>query len=130
MQIRLTSILVDDQEKALRFYTDVLGFVRKTDLPMGEHRWLTVTAPEGAEGVELVLEPTAFAPAAAYQQALFDAGIPATAFLTHDLAAEYERLSAGGVRFRSGPTAAGPNTAALFEDTCGNLISLVEPGPA
>src|SRR5688572_263623 len=127
MQIRLVSLLVDDQDKALRFYTQALGFQPANDIPMGAFRWLTVTAPEGAQGVELVLEPTAFGPARTYQQALFDAGIPATAFLTDDIHAEYQRLSAAGVRFRGEPTAAGPITTVLFEDTCGNLINLVQP---
>jgi catechol 2,3-dioxygenase-like lactoylglutathione lyase family enzyme len=93
MQIKLSSIMVDDQDKALRFYTAVVGFVKQTDMPMGPFRWLTVTSPEGAEGVELVLEPIGFPPAWAYQKALFDAGIPAMAFLTNDINAEYQRLA-------------------------------------
>ena len=92
MQIRLTSVMVDDQDKALRFYTSVLGFVKKVDMPMGPFRWLTVTAPEGAEGVELVLEPMGFEPAKDFQKALFGAGIPATAFITRDIQAEYLSL--------------------------------------
>jgi catechol 2,3-dioxygenase-like lactoylglutathione lyase family enzyme len=127
MQIRLTSVMVDDQEKALQFYTSTLGFVKKEDMPMGPFRWLTVTSPEGAEGVELVLEPMAFPPAKAYQKALFEAGIPATAFLTKDIQAEYLRLKAAGVVFRGEPKAMGPITAVTFEDTCGNLINLVQP---
>ena len=127
MEIRLASITVDDQDKALQFYTEKLGFVKKHDIPMGPFRWLTVTAPEGAEGVELVLEPLGFPPAITYQQALFAAGIPATAFLTRDIQAEYERLKAAGVVFRGAPAAMGPITAVLFEDTCGNLINLVQP---
>ncbi len=127
VQIRLSSILVDDQEKALAFYTNVLGFQKKEDIPMGPHRWLTVTSPEGAEGVELVLEPTAFEPARVYQRALCDAGIPATAFLTDDVHGEYARLKERGVLFRGEPTAAGPVTVVLFEDTCGNLLNLVQP---
>ncbi len=114
MQIRLASVMVDDQEKALRFYTTVLGFVKNKDIPMGPFRWLTVSSPEGAEGVELVLEPMAF-------------GIPATAFLTNDIQAEHRRLKALGVNFRGEPKSMGPITAALFEDTCGNLINLVQP---
>src|SRR5512139_837814 len=103
MQIRLSSVMVDNQEKALKFYTDKLGFVKKNDIPMGEYRWLTVTAPDGAEGVELVLEPLGFPPAKTYQKALFDAGIPATAFLTDNIQREYQQLKQRGVNFRSEP---------------------------
>jgi catechol 2,3-dioxygenase-like lactoylglutathione lyase family enzyme len=127
MQIRLASLMVDDQDKALNFYTGVLGFLKDKDIPMGPFRWLTVTAPEGAEGVELVLEPTAFPPAQVFQKALFDAGIPATAFITTDVHAEYQRLKNAGVVFRSEPQSMGSITAVLFEDTCGNLINLVQP---
>ncbi|MGH9747976.1 MAG: VOC family protein [Candidatus Acidiferrales bacterium] len=127
MQIRLASVMVQTQDDALRFYTTILGFVKKNDIPMGPFRWLTVTAPEGAEGVELVLEPMGFAPAAAYQKALFDAGIPATAFLTSNIQSEYQRLRSLGVMFRGEPKNMGPITAVLFEDTCGNLINLVQP---
>ncbi len=127
MQIRLASVMVDDQDKAIDFYTNVVGFVKSKDIPMGTFRWLTVTAPEGADGVELVLEPLGFPPAKAYQQALYDAGIPATAFMTHDIAAEYQRLRERGVKFRSEPRSFGPILSALFEDTCGNLINLVQP---
>jgi catechol 2,3-dioxygenase-like lactoylglutathione lyase family enzyme len=130
MQIRLASVFVQDQEQALRFYTTVLGFNKHEDVAMGEYRWLTVVSPEGAEGVELVLEPMAFPPAREFQQALFEAGIPATAFMTTDIAAEYRRLKELGVTFRSEPQAMGPITAVLFEDTCGNLINLVQPAPA
>ena len=129
MQIRLASVTVDDQDKALRFYTQVLGFQLANDIPMGEFRWLTVSAPEGAQGVELVLEPMGFAPARDYQRALYEAGIPATAFLTDDIQAEAARLRAAGVVFRSEPTPMGAITTALFEDTCGNLINLVQPPP-
>jgi catechol 2,3-dioxygenase-like lactoylglutathione lyase family enzyme len=127
MQIRLASVTVDDQDKALRFYTEVLGFVKKHDIPMGPFRWLTVTAPEGAEGVELVLEPLGFAPACTYQQALFAAGIPATAFISADVQTEYQRLKTAGVNFRSEPQSMGAITAVIFEDGCGNLINLVQP---
>ena len=127
MQIKLANILVADQEHALRFYTSVLGFVKKTDLPMGPFRWLTVTSPEGIDGVELVLEPMGFQPAQVYQKALFDAGIPATAFITRDIQAEYDRLKKLGVQFRGQPQSMGPISAVLFEDTCGNLINLVQP---
>ena len=127
MQITLSSILVDDQDRALRFYTDVLGFQKKHDIPMGEFRWITVTSPEGAAGVQLVLEPMGFPPARVYQKALFDAGIPATAFISQDLEPEVRRLEARGVRFRGAPRKAGPVTTVLFEDTCGNLVNLVQP---
>jgi catechol 2,3-dioxygenase-like lactoylglutathione lyase family enzyme len=127
MQIKLASIMVDDQDKALHFYTAIVGFVKKEDIPMGPFRWLTVTSPEGAAGVELVLEPMGFPPAQAYQKALFDAGIPATAFITMNVNAECQRLKALGVVFRGEPCNMGPITAVLFEDTCGNLINLVQP---
>lgn len=127
MQIKLASVLVDDQEKALQFYTTQLGFVKDKDIPMGTFRWLTVNSPEGAEGVELVLEPMAFPPSAVYQRALFEAGIPATAFITQDIAGEYARLKAKGVQFRGEPTRMGPVIVVLLEDTCGNLINLVQP---
>lgn len=127
MQITLTSLMVENQEKALAFYTDIIGFEKKHDIPMGEFRWLTVTAPEGLTGVELVLEPMAFPPARTYQKALYEAGIPATAFITKDIAGEYMRLKKLGVKFRGEPVSAGPVTVVLFEDTCGNLINLVQP---
>jgi len=127
VQIRLVSILVEDQDRALAFYTSVLGFQKKNDIPMGEFRWLTVTSPEGAAGVELVLEPMAFPPARTYQKALFEAGIPATAFMTADISAEFQKLKALGVKFRGEPANMGPVTVVLFEDTCGNLINLVQP---
>ena len=127
MQITLSSVMVNDQDKALRFYTDVLGFVKKTDIPMGEFRWLTVASPEGVDGVELVLEPMGFPPANTYQRALLYAGIPLTAFLTKDIHDEYKRLQVRGVNFRGEPRKMGPITAVLFEDTCGNLINLVQP---
>jgi predicted enzyme related to lactoylglutathione lyase len=127
MQITLASIFVEDQDRALRFYTEVLGFQKKHDIPMGKFRWLTVISPEGIAGVELVLEPMAFPPARIYQKALYDAGIPATAFMSADIQTEYQRLKARGVRFRGEPTPMGPVTVVLFEDTCGNLINLVQP---
>jgi len=127
MQIKFVSITVEDQESALRFYTSVLGFEKMADLPMGEYRWLTVTSPDGIEGVELVLEPLGFPPARDYQKALFEAGIPATAFITKDIAAEVERLKARGVKFRGEPQDMGPIKVVVFEDTCGNLINLVQP---
>jgi len=127
MQIKFVSITVEDQESALQFYTSVLGFEKMADIPMGEYRWLTVTSPDGIEGVELVLEPLGFPPARAYQKALFEAGIPATAFTTKDIAAEVERLKARGVKFRGEPQDMGPIKVVVFEDTCGNLINLVQP---
>jgi len=127
MQIKFVSITVEDQESALRFYTSVLGFEKMADIPMGEYRWLTVTSPDGIEGVELVLEPLGFPPARDYQKALFEAGIPATAFITKDIAAEVERLKARGVKFRGEPQDMGPIKVVVFEDTCGNLINLVQP---
>jgi catechol 2,3-dioxygenase-like lactoylglutathione lyase family enzyme len=127
MRISLSSILVDNQDKALEFYTNSLGFKKMADIDMGAFRWLTVVSPEGAEGVEVVLEPIAFPPAKTYQQALFEAGIPQTAFLTDDIEAEYQRLKDKGVVFRNAPVAIGPIISTLFEDTCGNLINLVQP---
>lgn len=127
MQIKFVSVMVEDQDRALEFYTSALGFRKMADIPLGEYRWLTVTSPEGMPGVELVLEPMGFPPARVYQKALYDAGIPATAFVTPDIAAEVARLKERGVRFRGEPAKMGPITAVLFEDTCGNLINLVQP---
>jgi catechol 2,3-dioxygenase-like lactoylglutathione lyase family enzyme len=128
MQIKFASVLVDDLDKALRFYTTILGFTKMADIPMGPMRWLTVASPDGLEGVELNFRPTAaFAPAATYQKALFDAGIPAAGFITRDVAADFERLKGLGVRFRGEPKNMGPIIAVLFDDTCGNLINLVQP---
>ena len=127
MQIKFVSVMVQDQERALRFYTDVLGFVKAEDVPIGEYRWLTVTSPDGVDGVELVLEPLAFPPALEYQKALYDAGVPATAFVTSDIHGEVERLTAAGVEFRGEPVDMGSVTGVMFEDTCGNLIHLVQP---
>ena len=128
MRVSLSSILVDDQEKALKFYTEKLGFVKKTDMPVGDFRWLTVVSPNGPEGIELVLEPMAFQPARVYQKALFEAGIPLTAFISDDIQGEYDLLKQRGVSFRSEPQKMGTITSVLFEDTCGNLINLVQPG--
>ncbi|MGH8249804.1 MAG: VOC family protein [Steroidobacteraceae bacterium] len=127
MQIKFCSIMVDDQDKALRFYTDVVGFVKQEDIPLGPYRWLTVTSPEGVPEAELVLEPMGFPPAKAYQKALFDAGIPATAFITRDIQAESKRLADKGVKLRGKPQTMGAIIAVAFEDTCGNLIQLVQP---
>jgi catechol 2,3-dioxygenase-like lactoylglutathione lyase family enzyme len=127
MRINLTSVMVDDQSKALKFYTEVLGFVTKVDQPMGgEHRWLTVVSPQAPEGTQLLLEPMGFPPARVYQKALFDAGIPLTSFAVDDCQAEYERMSKLGVVFRGEPKKMGPVTVVSFEDTCGNLIMMVQ----
>ena len=127
MRINLSSIMVNDQDKALKFYTEKLGFNKKTDLSVGEYRWLTVTSPDGPAGVELVLEPMAFPPAREYQKALYEAGIPIIAFLSDDIKTEYQILKQRGVIFRSEPRTLGTITSVLFEDTCGNLINLVQP---
>lgn len=124
MQITLTSVFVDDQEKALRFYTDVLGFVAKNDVPMGEHRWLTVVSPEQPDGVELVLEPDEHPAAQAYKQGLVADGIPYNSFTVPDVQQEYDRLTALGVRFTQPPTQMGPVTTAVLDDTCGNLLQI------
>ena len=126
MKIKLTSVLVDDQEKALKFYTETLGFVKKRDIPMGEHKWLTVVSKEEQDGVELVLEPMGFPPARTYQKALFEAGIPLTAFQVTDLEQEYQRLCKAGVSFSMAPTAMGPTKLAVFNDTCGNNIQIFQ----
>lgn len=127
MKINLTSVLVDDQTKALRFYTDVLGFVKKTDVPLGDHRWLTVVSPEQPDGVELVLEPDAHPAARTFKEALVSDGIPFTSFAVGDAQAEFERLSSMGVVFTQPPSAMGPVTTAVFDDTCGNLIQIASP---
>ncbi len=126
IKINVTSVMVDDQAKALTFYTEALGFEKKHDVPVGEYRWLTVTAPAGAHGMELLLEPNAFPAAKVYQKALFEAGIPATSFGVDDIQKEYERMTKQGVVFRGPPTPMGPVTTAIFEDTCGNLIMLTQ----
>lgn len=126
MKITLCSVLVDDQEKALRFYTEVLGFVKKTDFPVGEFRWLTVVSAEGHDDVELVLEPNALPVARTFQEAIFQQGIPATSFAVDDMQKEYERLIGKGVVFRIEPTKTEGPMIAMFEDTCGNLIQLYQ----
>ncbi len=127
MQLKFISVLVDDQEKALQFYTTKLGFTKMADIPMGNFRWLTVISPEGLAGVELVLEPMGFEPAAVYQKALYDGGKPALALVSRDIQVEYKRLAARGVTFRSAPQNFGALLSAVFEDTCGNLVNLVQP---
>lgn len=126
VKISVTSVLVNDQDRALRFYTDVLGFRAKHDVPMGGHRWITVVSPEAPDGTELVLEPDEHPAARPFKEALVADGIPFTMFTVDDLRAEYERLRALGVRFTQEPTAMGPVTTAVLDDTCGNLIQLVE----
>lgn len=126
MHIRLTSVMVDDQEKALRFYTDVLGFRKKRDFPVGEYRWITVTSPDGPDTVELALEPNAHPAAKTFQQTMFAEGIPLAAFEVDDLPAEFARLSARRVAFTKPPTPAGPVMLAVFADGCGNLIQIYQ----
>jgi catechol 2,3-dioxygenase-like lactoylglutathione lyase family enzyme len=126
MKITLTSVLVDDQAKALRFYTDVLGFAKKTDVPLGEHRWLTVVSPDSPDGPELVLEPDEHPAARPFKDALVRDGIPFTSFAVDDVHAEFARLTARGVRFTQQPTSMGPVTTAVLDDTCGNLIQIAQ----
>ena len=127
MRIKLTSIMVDDQDKALRFYTEVLGFRKKHDIPVGEYRWITVTSPEGPDDLELALEPNANPAGKTFQEAMFSQGIPLTAFEVTDIASEFARLMQKGVAFTLQPTPAGAVTIAVFADTCGNLIQLYQP---
>ena len=124
MRINLTSVFVDDQDKALRFYTEVLGFLKKTEVPLGEHRWLTVVSPDEPDGVELVLEPDAHPAVGPYRAALVADGIPATSFAVDDVRAEAERLRKLGVVFTQEPVEMGPVTTAVLDDTCGNLIQI------
>ena len=126
MRIHLSSVFVDDQDRALRFYTEVLGFVKKTEVPVGADRWLTVVSPEDPEGVELLLEPAGHPAVKPYRAALVEDGIPATAFAVEDVRAEFDRLSALGVRFTQEPLDMGPVTTAVLDDTCGNLIQIVQ----
>ncbi len=126
MRIYVTSVLVDDQDKALAFYTDVLGFVKKTEIPLGEARWLTVVSPDDPNGTELLLEPDGHPAARPFKRALVEDGIPFTSFAVDDVQAEFERLRARGVRFTQEPTEMGGVTMAVFDDTCGNLIQIVQ----
>ena len=126
MKIQLTSVFVDDQDKALKFYVDVLGFVKKEDMPVGEFKWLTVVSPEAPDDIELLLEPNNNPAAKTYQQAIFDQEIPAAAFAVDDIHQEYERLKEQGVVFTMEPTESGPAILAVFNDTCGNLIQLYQ----
>jgi catechol 2,3-dioxygenase-like lactoylglutathione lyase family enzyme len=126
MRIVVTSVLVDDQDKALRFYTDVLGFVKKTEVPLGAHRWLTVVSPDDPDGVELVLEPDEHPAVRPFKQAIVADGIPFTSFGVKDVNAEYKRLMAAGVRFTQPPVDLGPVATAVLDDTCGNLIQIAQ----
>ena len=126
MRIYITSVLVDDQDKALRFYTDILGFQKKHDIPLGEARWLTVVAPNQPEGPELLLEPDSHPAAKPFKAALVADGIPATAFAVEDVHAEFQRLHGLGVRFTQDPADMGAVTTAVFDDTCGNLIQIAK----
>lgn len=128
MLINLTSVLVDDQARALAFYTDVLGFLPKIDVPLGEDRWLTVVSPEDPDGTELLLEPSGHPAAGPFKEALVADGIPYTSFAVDAVQAEYERLVALGVRFTQPPTQMGSVTTAVFDDTCGNLIQIASSG--
>ena len=126
MKIKLSSVFVDDQDKALKFYTEVLGFAKKADLPAGEFRWLSVASPESPDEIELLLEPNAHAAAKTYQKAIYGDGIPATTLFVDDIQAEHERMKELGVAFTMEPKEMGPVTVAIFDDTCGNLIQLVQ----
>lgn len=124
MRIHLTSVFVDDQEKAARFYTGVLGFVKKHDVPVGDDRWLTVVSPEDPDGTELLLEPSGHPAVQPYKTALVADGIPVASFAVEDVTAEFDRLRELGVTFTQEPTEMGPVTTAVFDDTCGNLIQI------
>lgn len=124
MRIKLTSVFVKDQEKAIQFYTGTLGFVKKSDISAGEYRWLTVVSPEEPDGTQLVLEPNNNPAARSYQEAIFTQGIPSANFFVDDIQKEYDRLKKMGVAFKSSPTKAGPAMISVFEDTCGNLIQI------
>ncbi|MQA32767.1 VOC family protein [Modestobacter roseus] len=124
MRITTMSVLVDDQARALRFYTEVLGFVTKQEIPLGEHSWLTVASPEDPDGTQISLEPDEHPAARPFKEALVADGIPFTSFGVDDVAAEYERLTALGVRFTQPPTDMGPVTTAVLDDTCGNLLQI------
>lgn len=126
MKIILTSVFVNDQDKALSFYTEKLGFVKKNDIPVGEFKWLTVVSPDDQDGIELLLEPNDNPVAQAYQKGLFEQGIPAASFGVEDVKAEYERLKERGIRFSMEPTKMGQVTVAVFDDTCGNLIQVMQ----
>jgi catechol 2,3-dioxygenase-like lactoylglutathione lyase family enzyme len=126
LKIVVTSVLVDDQEKALQFYTNVLGFEKKSDIPMGPDRWLTVVSPQDPNGTELLLEPDGHPAAKPFKDAMVADGIPFTSFGVEDVQAEFERLKHAGVQFTQEPAAMGPVTTAVFDDTCGNLIQIAQ----
>lgn len=126
MDVIVTSLFVDDQEKALKFYTDILGFVKKHDEPVGEYRWIALVSPQNQEGTELLLEPNNHPASREYQEKIYSEGIPATMFGVNDIHEEYERLSEKGVKFSMEPTAAGDMTVAVLDDTCGNYIQIIE----
>jgi predicted enzyme related to lactoylglutathione lyase len=126
MRIIVTSIFVDDQEKALKFYSETLGFVKKHDVPSGEFRWLTLVSPDEKEGTELLLEPNQHPAAKEYQRKLFEEGIPVTMFGVEDIRQEYEKLLELGVKFTMEPTKMGDVTIAIFDDTCGNLLQIIQ----
>jgi len=128
MRIKLTSIMVDDQDKALKFYTEILGFRKKHDIPVGAYKWLTVVSPEGPDDLELALEPNANPAAKTFQETMFAQCIPLAAFEVADIEGEYARLKTHGVVFTSEPVRTGPVTIAVFSDTCGNLIQVYQPG--
>jgi catechol 2,3-dioxygenase-like lactoylglutathione lyase family enzyme len=126
MRIYVTSVLVDDQRKALEFYTNILGFQKKRDIPLGAASWLTVVSPDQPDGTELLLEPAGHPAAGPFKEALVEDGIPATSFAVDDVQAEFDRLRSKGVRFTQEPTEMGGVTMAVFDDTCGNLIQIVQ----
>ena len=128
MHIKLTSVLVDDQSKAKKFYTDILGFVVKNDISMGEFSWLTVVSPDAPDGAELLLEPNQKEAAQVFQKAMYDEGIPFAAFLVDDIQAEFERLKGQGVAFKSEPMEVGGAKIAVFDDTCGNFVQIYQEG--
>jgi len=124
MKIKLSSVFVDDQDKALKFYTEVLGFIKKRDIPVGQYKWLTVVSPEEPDGTELLLEPSDNPATQVFKKAIYEQGIAATAFAVEDIQKEYDRMTKLGVVFAMPPTPMGPTTAAVFDDTCGNLIQI------
>lgn len=127
MRISMTSVMVDDQEKALRFYTEKLGFAKKVDMPVSEeHRWLTVVSADAPDGTQLLLEPNGMEASQVFQAAMYEAGVPLMAFQVDDCAAEHERLAAAGVSFKTEPKDVGTAVIAVFDDTCGNYIQIYQ----
>ena len=126
MKIKLSSVFVDDQDKALKFYTEVLGFIKKRDIPVGQYKWLTVVSPDEPDGTELLLEPSDNPATQVFKKAIYEQGIAATAFAVEDIQKEYDRMTKLGVVFAMPPTPMGPTTAAVFDDTCGNLIQIYQ----